>query len=93
MLERFANHQFQDFAVETKLISEKQSAYQKCSSCNTALMRLVDEWKWSIDIKQIAVAAFHDLRKAFDVRSWNLQVCPVLCFIGLKATSIIVDNI
>lgn len=68
VLERFANQQFQDCAVENKLISEKQFAYQKRSSCNTALIRLVDERKWSIDIKQIpvAVAAFLDLRKAFD---------------------------
>ena len=72
VLERFANQQLQDFAVENKLISEKQFAYQKRSSCNIALIRLVDEWKWSIDIKQIAVAAFLDLRKAFDVINHNL---------------------
>ena len=37
-----------------------------------ALIRLVDEWKWSIDIKHIAVAPFLDLRKAFDVINHNL---------------------
>ena len=72
VLERFANQQFQDFVVENKLISEKQFAYPKRSSCNIALIRLVDEWKWSIDIKQIAIAAFLDLRKAFDVINHNL---------------------
>ena len=72
VLERFANQQFQDFAAENKLINEKQFAYQKRSSCNIALIRLVDEWKWSIDIKHIAVAAFLDLRKAFDVVNHNL---------------------
>ena len=71
VLERFANQQFQDFAVENKLISKKQFAYQKRSSCNIALIRLVDEWKWSIDSKQIAVAAFLVLRKAFDVINRN----------------------
>ena len=41
VLERFANQQFQDFAVENKLISGKQFAYhtQKRSSCNRALIR------------------------------------------------------
>ena len=58
--------------LSCKLISEKQFAYQKRSSCNFALIRLVDEWKWSIDSKQIAVAAFLDLRKAFDVINHNL---------------------
>ena len=72
VLERFANQQFQDFAVENKLINEKQFAYQKRSSCNIALIRLAHEWKWSIDIKHIAVAAFLDLRKAFDVINHNL---------------------
>ena len=50
------------------------TAYQKRSSCNIALSRLVDEWKWSIDIKQRAVAAFLDLRKALDVINHNLLV-------------------
>ena len=72
VLERFANQQFQDFEVENKLMSEKQFAYQKRSSCNIALIRLVDEWKSSIDSKQISVAAFLDLRKAFDVINHNL---------------------
>ena len=60
------------YTRKNKLISEKQFEYQKRSSCNIALIRLVDEWKWSIDIKHIAVATFLDLRKAFDVINHNL---------------------
>ena len=61
VLERFANQEFQDFAIENKLISEKTFAYQKISSCNINFIGVADEWKWSIDSKQIAVAAFLDL--------------------------------
>ena len=64
--EGLANLQLQDYACESKMISDKQFAYKKFSSCNVALILLVDEWKWAIDNKQLTVAAFLDLRKAFD---------------------------
>ena len=44
-----------------------QFAYRKNSSCLVALLLLIDQWKWAIDRKSITVAAFLDLRKAFDV--------------------------
>ena len=65
--EGLANLQLQDYACESKMISDKQFSYKKLSSCNVALILLVDEWKWAIDNKQLTVAAFLDLRKAFDV--------------------------
>jgi hypothetical protein len=67
-----ANLQLQDYACERKMITDKQFAYKKLSSCNVALILLVDEWKWAIDNKQLTVAAFLDLRKAFDVINHRL---------------------
>ena len=85
--------------ISTNCNNYRPVAYQKRSSCNIALIRLVDECKWSIDIKQIAVAAFLDLRKAFEVINHNLLLKKLesvglmaLRFIGLKATLIIVHN-
>ena len=56
--EDFANSQLQDYACESKMISDKQFAYKKFLSCNVALILLVDEWKWAIDNKKLTVAAF-----------------------------------
>ena len=70
--EDFANSQLQDYACESKMISEKQFAYKKFLSCNVALILLVDEWKWAIDNKKLTVAAFLDLRKAFDVMNHRI---------------------
>ena len=41
--EDFANSQLQDYACESKMISDKQFAYKKFSSCNLALILLVVE--------------------------------------------------
>lgn len=70
----FANKQLQKFATENDIIDEKKFAYKKFSSCNVALILLVDEWKRAIDEKTSSVAAFLDLRKAFDVISHLLLV-------------------
>ena len=53
--------------MEHNLISREQFAYQKNSSCTTALLTLTDKWKWAIDKKQINIAAFLDLKKAFGI--------------------------
>ena len=70
--EDFANSQLQDYACESKMISDKQFAYKKFLSCNVALILPVDEWKWAIDNKKLTVAAFLDLRKAFDVMNHRI---------------------
>ena len=67
VMEKFANNQLQAFALEHNLISREQFAYQKNSSCTTALLTLIDKWKWAIDKKQINIATFLDLKKAFDI--------------------------
>ena len=47
--EDFANSQLQDYACESKMISDKQFAYKKFSSRNVALILLLDEWKWATE--------------------------------------------
>ena len=53
--------------MKHNLISREQFAYQNNSSCTTALLTLTDKWKWAIDKKQINIAAFLDLKKAFGI--------------------------
>ena len=67
VMQKFANNQLQAFALKHNLISREQFAYQNKSSCTTALLTLTDKWKWAIDKKQINIAAFLDLKKAFGI--------------------------
>ena len=74
VFESFAYKQLQQFTMEHNLIDKQQFAYRKFSSCKIAPITLVDEWKRAINEKSLTVAAFLDLRKAFDVISHDLQV-------------------
>ena len=49
------------------LIHENQSGFRPKHSCQTALIRLVDQWMTCIDKGDIVGALFIDFRKAFDL--------------------------
>ena len=67
-------------------ITTWQVAYRKNSSCLVALLLLIDQWKWAIDRKSITVAAFLDLRKAFDVINQDILLSK-LDKAGITGTS------
>ena len=75
-----------EYANQTNLISMNQFAYRKNSSCLVALLLLIDQWKWAIDRKSITVAAFLDLRKAFDVINHDILLSK-LDKAGITGTS------
>ena len=50
----------------TELLSDYISAYRRHYSCETSLMRLTEDWKRSLDKKQIVAVISMDLSKAFD---------------------------
>ena len=47
------NSHVREIANQASLVSGNQFAYKKSSSCNVALIRLVDEWKWAIHNKRL----------------------------------------
>ena len=49
------------------LIHENQSGFRSKRSCQTALIRLVDQWMTCIDKGDIVGTLFIDFRKAFDL--------------------------
>ena len=51
--------------VYTKLLSNYISAYRRHYGCETSLMRLTEDWKRSLDSKQIVAVISMDLSKAF----------------------------
>ena len=50
-----------------KLLHEAQSGFRKHHSCQTALIKLTNDWLSHIDKGNIFGAIFFDLKKAFDV--------------------------
>ena len=50
-----------------KLIHENQSGFRQKHSCQTALVKLIDQWMHCIDKGDIVGSLFVDFRKAFDV--------------------------
>ena len=50
-----------------KLIHENQSGFRHKHSCQTALVKLIDQWMQCIDNGDIVGSLFVDFRKAFDV--------------------------
>ena len=77
----------QKFAIKHDLIDKRQFAYKKFSSCNIALITLIDDWRRAVDESSISVVTFLDLRKAFDVIN-HTQLVKKLAAAGLRGTSL-----
>ena len=56
------------------LIFESQSGFRQRHSCQTALIKLIDQWMASADKGDIAEALFIDFRNAFDLVDHNLII-------------------
>ena len=67
-----------------KLLHEAQSGFRKHHSCQTALVKLVNDWLSHIDKGNIVGAIFFDLKKAFDVDDHEI----LLALYGIRGTSL-----
>ena len=66
-----AKHLFR-YLNKYNLLHTSQSGFRKGHSCQTALVKLVDNWLNHIDKGDIVGAIFFDLKKAFDVVDHNI---------------------
>ena len=55
-----------------KLLRENQLGFRQKHSCQTALVKLVDDWTKCIDKGEMIGALFIDFRKAFDLVDHNI---------------------
>ena len=65
--EKHINHHLMAFLNKYKLIHENQSGFRQKHSCQTALVKLVDQWLSCIDKGDVIGTLFVDFRKAFDL--------------------------
>ena len=57
------------------------AAFRKGYSCNSTLLRLLEDWKLALDKKHVVGAILMDLSKAFDCMSTSWK--PNLCHVAL----------
>lgn len=66
IIETVVKNQLQEYLNRHEIIIEEQSGFRSKHSCETALNLVISEWKESMSKKQITVAVFIDLKRAFE---------------------------
>lgn len=67
IFEKHVNKHLMAFLNKYKLLHENQSGFRPKHSCQTALVKLIDDWMECIDKGDMVGALFIDFRKAFDL--------------------------
>ena len=72
IFEKHINKLLMAYLNKYRLIHEHQSGFRQRHSCQTALVKLIDEWIKCIDKGDMTGALFIDFRKAFDLVDYNI---------------------
>ena len=83
--ERFLHDSLSNFT--DKILSKFVSAYRKSYSSNHVLLKPIEEWKKSLDKKNIIEAVFMDLPKAFDCIPHDMLAAKLYAY-GLSMDAI-----
>jgi len=67
IFERHVNLHFKTFLEANDLLYSRQSGCRENHSCQTSLIRIIDDWITAIDNNQIVDIFMLDLSKAFDI--------------------------
>ena len=65
-LEKIMSQQMADFLLENKMLTAKQSGFRPKRSCVTALIKVCEDIRKSVDINEIVFLLLLDFSKAFD---------------------------
>ena len=84
VFERLLSAQMGDFYQN--ILSDYISAYRRHHSCETSLLRLTEDWKRSLDNKEIVAVISMDLSKAFDTIPHALLLAKLKAY-GLHESS------
>ena len=67
IFEKHVNKHLMNYLNKYRLIHENQSGFRQKHSCQTALVKVIDQWMSCIDKGDIVGSLFIDFHKAFDV--------------------------
>ena len=74
IFERHVNKHLMAYLNKYSLIHETQSGFRQKHSCQTALVKLIDQWMACIDKGDIIGSLFLDFRKAFNLVNHNILI-------------------
>ena len=80
IFERHINKHLTAYLNKYNLIHESQSGFRQRHSCQTALVKLIDQWMASIDKGDTVGALFIDFRKAFDLVDHNILISKLSAY-------------
>ena len=80
LLEKVVHAQLSSFLEKNKVISEKQGGFRKGFSTSTSIADLTDELFTNINKGLVSLAAFIDLRKAFDTVDHTILLSKLKCY-------------
>ena len=72
--EKHINKHLVAFLNKYKVIHANQSGFRQKHSCQTALVKLIDQWMTCIDRGDIVGSVFLDFRKAFDLVDYSILI-------------------
>ena len=74
IFEKHINKHLMAFLNKYKLIHPNQSGFRQKHSCQTALVKFIDQWLTCIDNGDLVGTVFLDFRKAFDLVDHSLLI-------------------
>ncbi len=75
VLEKNVHSQVTNFLEENRLFTELQSGFRQGRSTVTALVKVVDDFRASMDNRSMNLLVLPDLSKAFDCVHYDLHAC------------------
>ena len=80
IFEKHVNKHLLGYLNKYKLIHECQSGFRHKHSCQTALVKLIDQWMYCIDHGDLVGTLFIDFQKAFDMVDHSLLINKLLFY-------------
>lgn len=74
IFEKHINKHLMAFLNKYKLIHKSQSGFRQKHSCQTALVKLIDQWMTCIDKGDLVGTVFLDFKKAFDLVDHSILI-------------------
>jgi len=87
-LEKIMSQQMSNFLIENNLLCAKQSGFRPKRSCITALVKVCEDLRKSVDINEVAFLLLLDFSKAFDNVSHKQLLKKLRYFFNFSSSAI-----